>query len=197
MNIKKICVFCGSSLGRKTEYAEQAALLGEHLADSSIELIYGGGDVGLMGIISRSVMNKGGRVTGIIPEKLNEKVSHSNISEIRVVKDMHQRKAMMYDLADAFICLPGGIGSLEELLESFTWLQLGYHSKPVCVVNTGNYYSHLLNQLDIMVSEGFMKESHRANLIITEKIDNIVETLSSMTIISTDKWDVQSGKTDS
>ena len=141
-----------------------------------------------MGILSSTVMNKGGHVTGIIPEMINENVPHRNISELIVVKTMHERKALMYSMSDAFICLPGGIGSLEELLEVFTWLQLGYHSKPVLVLNINGFYNNLIKQFEIMVEEGFLKESHLANLIVKENLDNLLNEIFSAEIHHDIKW---------
>ncbi|HOP63550.1 MAG TPA: TIGR00730 family Rossman fold protein [Spirochaetota bacterium] len=187
--MKKICVFCGSSKGNSPVYSEYAEKLGSYLADRGIGLVYGGGDVGLMGIISSTVMEKGGHVTGVIPEMLYQKVPHKHISELFVVNDMHERKSMMYRLSDGFICLPGGIGSLEELLEVFTWVQLGYLTKPVCVLNIKEYYSPLLRQLETMLEEGFLRQSHHDNLIVRNTIEGITEEMFSLTINTEDKLD--------
>lgn len=177
--MKNLCVFCGSSAGSNPVYADTARKLGIYLAENSINLVYGGGDVGLMGILSSCMMEKGGRVTGIIPELLHAMVPHRKISELVVVKDMHERKSLMYRMSDAFLCMPGGIGSLDELMESFTWLQLGYHSKPVCILNVNGYYSGLLAQFEFMVTEGFLRREHLASLIVTEKIEGLAELLRS------------------
>ncbi|HOP29165.1 MAG TPA: TIGR00730 family Rossman fold protein [Spirochaetota bacterium] len=186
--MKKICVFCGSSRGYSPVYSEYADRLGTYLAERGIGLVYGGGNVGLMGIVSSAVMNNGGHVTGVIPEKLYQKVPHEHISELIVVNDMHERKAMMYRLSDGFICLPGGIGSLEELLEVFTWVQLGYLTKPVCILNINGYYTPLLKQFEIMLQEGFLKESHHENLLIRTEINGITEEMFSLVINTGDKW---------
>lgn len=186
--MKKICVFCGSSTGNDPIYSSIAETLGVYLAGNSVSLVYGGGDIGLMGILSSTMMERGGHVTGVIPEMINEHVPHKNISELIVVKTMHERKAMMYSLSDAFICLPGGIGSLEELLEVFTWLQLGYHSKPVLLLNINGFYSNLIKQFEFMVMEGFLKETHLSNLIIKERIDNLLDELFTADIFYEDKW---------
>jgi len=188
--MKKICVFCGSSKGSDPEYSQYALQLGEYLAANSIGLVYGGGNIGLMGILSSAVMNNGGNVTGIIPEKLYANVPHKNITELIVVKNMHERKALMYEMSDAFICLPGGIGSLEELLEVFTWMQLGYHSKPVTLLNINGFYNSLISQLRLMVDQGFMKEFHLSNLIVRENLDSLLETVFSSEIKYSEKWDV-------
>lgn len=186
--MKKICVFCGSSKGNSPLYAEYAEKLGTHLAERNIGLVYGGGNVGLMGIISTSVMNNGGHVTGIIPEKIHAMVPHKHITELFVVNDMHERKSMMYRMSDGFICLPGGIGSLEELLEVFTWVQLGYLTKPVCILNINGYYTPLLKQFEIMLNEGFLKESHHENLLIRTEIEGLTEEMFSLEIKTGDKW---------
>lgn len=186
--MKKICVFCGSSSGNNNIYSRYAETLGQLLVENSIDLVYGGGDIGLMGTISRTVLKNGGHVTGIIPELLHEKVPHVELSELKIVKNMHERKALMYNLSDGFICLPGGIGSLEEVLEAFTWLQLGYHKKPVCLINVGGYYNHLIKQLEVMVNEGFMKKGHFDSLIIKENFNGIIEEMRSLPVKTVDKW---------
>ncbi len=189
--MKKICVFCGSSRGYSSVYGEYAERLGAYLAEREIGLVYGGGNVGLMGIISTSVMINGGHVTGVIPEKLYAKVPHEHISELFVVNDMHERKSMMYRLSDGFICLPGGVGSLEELLEVFTWVQLGYLTKPVCILNIKGYYTPLLKQFETMVAEGFLKQSHQSNLLVKDSIEGITEEMFSLKINTADKWDLK------
>lgn len=189
--MKKICVFCGSSSGNNNLYMQYAETLGKLLVENSIDLVYGGGDLGLMGIISRTVIENGGHVTGIIPRLLHEKVPHSELSELRIVENMHERKALMYTLSDGFICLPGGIGSIEEVLEAFTWLQLGYHKKPVSLINAGGYYNHLIKQLEMMVNEGFMKKVHFDSLIIKDNCNGIIEEMKSLTINTEDKWSRQ------
>ncbi len=184
----KICVFCGSSTGNDPTYSNMAAALGDYLVDNSVSLVYGGGDIGLMGILSSTMMNRGGHVTGIIPEMINKHVPHKNISELIVVKTMHERKAMMYSMSDAFICLPGGIGSLEELLEVFTWLQLGYHSKPILLLNIKGFYNNLIKQFELMVIEGFLKETHLSNLIVKDNLNNLLTELFSAKIRHDIKW---------
>ena len=188
--MKKICVFCGSNTGKNPVYMDFAVKLGEYLAQNSVSLVYGGGSYGLMGAISTAMMQNGGHVTGIIPELINEHVGHNNISELIVVKTMHERKSLMYNLSDAFICLPGGIGSLEEFLEVFTWLQLGYHSKPVLIFNINGFYDNILKQLSTMVGEGFLRESHLANLIVKDNLDNVLDELFSKDLFYDSKWGV-------
>lgn len=189
--MKKLCVFCGSSHGKNPVYSEYAVKLGRYLAENNIGLVYGGGNVGLMGIISSTVMKNGGHVTGIIPEKIHAMVPHEHITELFVVKDMHERKSMMYRLSDGFICLPGGIGSLDELLEVFTWVQIGYLTKPVCILNINGYFSHLLRQLETMVDEGFLKQAHHDNLLVRDYIEGIAEEIFSLRINTVNKLDTK------
>ncbi|MBT7951003.1 MAG: TIGR00730 family Rossman fold protein, partial [Gammaproteobacteria bacterium] len=147
--MKKVCVFCGSSSGKRAEYAEAAIDLGRELVRQNIGLVYGGGDVGLMGIIADTVMSEGGEVTGVIPQFLAQKeVAHKDLTELRIVDSMHERKALMSELSDGFIALPGGIGTFEELIEVLTWQQLGVQAKPCAVLNTCAYFEHMLEQLD-------------------------------------------------
>jgi len=153
--VASICVFCGSSNGKKPEYGTAAAALGAELAMRGLRLVYGGGDVGTMGILARSVLAAGGKVTGIIPRKLYELVDHVELTELVVAADMHERKARMYDTADAFVALPGGIGTLDEFFETWTWRGIGYHAKPVGMLNVAGYFTPLLAFLGTMVDEGF------------------------------------------
>ncbi len=163
--MKSICVYCGSATGTSPLYADQARALASVLVNHNMQLIYGGGDVGLMGILANEVMRLGGEVTGVIPQLLLEKeVEHRGLTRLHIVKDMHERKAMMANLSDAFIALPGGIGTLEELFEVLTWHQIGFHKKPVGLLNGNGFYDGLLGFLDHLVTEGFLKSEHRALL---------------------------------
>ena len=187
--MKKICVFCGSNPGKNPIYIDFAVKLGEYMARNSISLVYGGGNFGLMGAISTAMMEYGGHVTGVIPELINEHVGHNNVSELIIVKTMHERKSLMYSMSDAFISLPGGIGSLEELLEVFTWLQLGYHFKPVLIFNINGFYDNLLEQFKVMVREGFLRDSHLANLIVKDNLDSgFLDEMFSMDLFYDSKW---------
>jgi uncharacterized protein (TIGR00730 family) len=160
--MRRICVFCGSNPGQRPEYAEAARALGALLAQRGLGLVYGGGNVGLMGIVADAAMAAGGEVIGIIPEALMRlEVGHRNVSELRVVGSMHERKAMMAELADAFIALPGGIGTMEEIFEVWTWGQLGLHAKPAGFLDVAGFYGHLNAFLDHMTAEGFLKPRHR------------------------------------
>ena len=163
--MKAVCVYCGARMGVRPVHAEAARQLGTLLATRGIRLIYGGGNVGLMGVLADATMAAGGEVTGVIPQALLDKeVGHRAISELIVVPDMHQRKLKMALLADAFIALPGGIGTLEELFETFTWLQLGFHGKPVGLLDVDGYYAQLTGFLDRMVEEGFLRADQLALL---------------------------------
>lgn len=154
-----VTVFCGSAPGTRPEYVDVARSLGALLADRGIRLVYGGGDVGLMGAIADSVIAAGGEVTGVIPTSLVDKeLAHTGVSDLRVVASMHERKQLMADLSDAFIALPGGPGTLEELTEQWTWAQLGYHAKPCVIVNTGGFYDNFIAHITHMVEQGFLRE---------------------------------------
>src|ERR1700743_2986031 len=159
--MKAVCVYCGSSNGANPVYAEAAHAFGRALVEANLALIYGGGKVGLMGMIADSVMTAGGRAIGVIPELLVDKeIGHRGLTELHVVADMHERKKMMADLSDAFVALPGGAGTLEELFEVYTWAQLGYHHKPVGVLNVAQYFDPLKEMLDHTVAAGFMRRGY-------------------------------------
>ncbi len=156
-------MFCGSNQGRRDAYAEAAAELGLALGERGIGLVYGGGDVGLMGILADAALAAGASVVGVIPAVLEAKeIAHQGLTELRVTSSMHERKAVMSDLADAFIALPGGLGTFEELCEILTWAQLGHHAKPVVVLDVEDYYAPLFALLDQAVAEGFLRPEHRA-----------------------------------
>lgn len=158
MNVKRICVYCGASLGNNPAFARAAKELGHLLAEQNIELVYGGGKVGLMGVLADAVLEKGGQVTGIIPQKLlDQEQGHTGIQDLRIVNDMHERKAAMATLADAFIALPGGFGTLEELFEVMTWSQIGYHQKPIAVVDVDGYYGHIQAFINHAIRSGLVR----------------------------------------
>ena len=168
--MKAICIFCGSSTGLRPTYQEAAAELGALLAQSRIQLVYGGGNIGLMGTVADSCMAAGGEVVGVIPKALVDKEhGHSGITRLEVVSDMHERKARMAVLADGFLALPGGIGTLEELFEVMTWSQLGIHGKPIALVNVDGFFDPLLAMLDHTLAEGFLRLQHRRLLIAAEE----------------------------
>ena len=179
--MKSIAVFCGSMSGTRESYANAARALGGLLAASNTNLIYGGGKVGLMGILADAVMEHGGKVIGIIPEKLmNMEVGHQGITELIVVKDMHERKAMMNDLSDGFICLPGGIGTLEEIFEVFTWSRIGYHNKPCGLINVDGFYDPLRQMMEHTVAEGFLSDANARDLLFDADAAKLIERMRTL-----------------
>jgi uncharacterized protein (TIGR00730 family) len=173
--IANICVYCGSNAGRNPAYAEAARTLGKAMAEAGIGLVYGGGGRGLMGETARSVIAHGGRVTGIIPGFLTEKEQMlREVHDLVVVEDMHTRKMMMFDRADAFVALPGGIGTLEELVEQLTWAQLGQHRKPIVLADIDGFWSKLLALLEHMREEGFIPRERAVDYIVAERAEDVV-----------------------
>lgn len=173
----KICVFCGSSAGKRQIYSDVALKLGQTLAERNMTLVYGGGNVGLMGTIAEAAMKANGKVVGIIPQRLFELVEQQELTELLIVKDMHERKALMEKKADAFISLPGGIGTMEELFEVWSWRYIGYHQKPVAILNIEHYYDRLLEMLRLMVEEGFLHQEIYNDLIVSDDIDTVLEAI--------------------
>ena len=172
----RICVFTGSSRGIRAEYAGAARQVAGRLVERGYGLVYGGGNVGLMGVIADAVLERGGHVTGVIPDALvSQEVAHRGLSELRVVQSMHERKAVMADLSDGFIAMPGGIGTMEEFFEILSWAQLGIHQKPCGLLNVRGYYQQIVQFLDYAVDEGFLKPKHRALLIIEEKPSRLLD----------------------
>jgi len=184
-----LCVFCGSNPGAAPAYAEAAADLGRVLAERGVSLVYGGGRVGLMGVLASSALACGGRVTGVIPEALATKeLAHDGLTELRVVGSMHERKALMSELSDGFIALPGGIGTLDEWFEVWTWSQLGFQPKPCGILNVAGYYDHLLAFLDHMTAERFLSPPHRSMAIVEETPDLLIDRLASWQPPRAGKW---------
>ena len=176
---KSVCVYCGSHKGARPEYLAAARHMGQLLAEQNIHLIYGGASVGLMGVLADSVLAEGGQVTGVIPEQLAEReLAHRDLTHLHIVTDMHQRKSLMTGLSDAFIALPGGMGTLEELFEVLTWSQLGIHTKPCGVLNILGYYEGLLGFLDHQVTEGFLKDEQRRQLQVSDDPRDLLERMS-------------------
>lgn len=174
--MKRICVFCGSSPGAGPEYLAAAEGLGCVLAKKDIELVYGGAKVGMMGSIARAVLEQQGRVIGVIPRGLVEKeVAFTQLADLRVVDSMHERKALMADLADGFIALPGGLGTIEEFFEIATWAQLGMHSKPCGLLNVKGYFDQLIDFLDHTVAEEFVEREHHAMILIDENPEKLLQ----------------------
>lgn len=187
--MKSVTVFCGSSSGFRTEYAEAAKNLARLFVEQNIRLVYGGGNIGLMGIIADEVITLGGEVIGIIPDSLDKKeVGHRGLTELRVVSSMHERKAMMAELADGFIAMPGGIGTFEEFFEILTWAQLGFHEKPCGVLNVANYYDGLLALCDTAVKEGFLREIHRQLILDESEPLTLLKKMQNFRPKAVEKW---------
>lgn len=175
-----VCVYCGSRLGKSPVYAEAVTQLGQHLAQKGIGLVYGGGSVGLMGTLAEAVLRHGGQVVGVIPQALDRReIIHYDLTELHIVPTMHHRKALMSERSDAFIALPGGYGTMDEMFEAITWLQLGIQRKPVGLLNVNGFFDHLIAMINLMVDEGFVDENNRRLLQIDTDIENLVEKLSA------------------
>jgi uncharacterized protein (TIGR00730 family) len=187
--MKRICVFCGSSKGARPVYAEAAAHVGQVLARNKIELVYGGGCVGLMGIVADSVLREGGHVIGVIPEALKIKeVVHEGLPDLRVVKSMHERKALMAELSDGFVALPGGFGTYEEFCEVLTWGQLGLHRKPFGLLNVAGFYDPLLSLFDHAVQEQFVRPAHREMVMVESDAEKLLARMKEFHAPTTQKW---------
>jgi len=184
-----LCVFCGSSRGRSPAYAEAAASLGALLAEQRIDLVYGGGKVGIMGVLADACLAHGGRVVGVIPAHLwSREVGHAGVTEMHVVASMHERKARMAELADAFIALPGGIGTLDELFEVLTWAQLGLHAKPTGLLDLDAYFQPLLDFLDGAVRARFLQPAHRAMLLVDDDPERLLAACRAYQAPPPFKW---------
>ena len=187
--MKSICVFCGSRPGNDPAYAKAAEALGRTLAQSGITLVYGGGHVGLMGVVADAALDAGGEVIGVMPRALVEReISHTTLTKLHVVGSMHERKALMADLAEGFIALPGGTGTLEEFFEMLTWAQLGEHEKPCGLLNTGGYYDSLLTVFDHMVEKGFVSSEHRKLVLVESDPDAMLDAFARYSPPKTVKW---------
>jgi uncharacterized protein (TIGR00730 family) len=177
-SIRAVCVYCGSGAGADPAFAAAARALGKILADNRVRLVYGGGSVGMMGELARSVLAHGGNVTGIIPDFLvNKEHMLVGAQEIVVTRDMHERKRVMFERADAFVALPGGIGTLEELVEQLTWAQLGRHRKPILLANIAGFWDPLRELIDHMGALGFLHAAHRFNYLVADKVEDILPAL--------------------
>ncbi len=187
--LNSVCVFCGSSAGIRPAYRAAAESVGRLLAERGLTLVYGGGNVGLMGVVADACLSFGGRVIGVIPEVLVRKeVAHKGLSEMHVVGSMHERKALMADLAGAFLAMPGGVGTFEEFFEILTWSQLGLHQKACALLNVEGYYDPLLAMADHAVAEGFVKPAHRAMLLSESDPARILDRLSEYAVPQVEKW---------
>ncbi|MBO0700644.1 MAG: TIGR00730 family Rossman fold protein [Zavarzinella sp.] len=187
--MRRVCVFCGSSPGARAEYKHAAAETGDLLARRGLGLVYGGGHVGLMGVLADAAMRAGGEVIGVITQALGDReVAHTSLTELHVVRTMHERKAQMAALSEAFLVLPGGIGTLEEFFEVWTWGQLGEHTKPVGIINTAGYYDGLIRFLDQAVAERFLKPRHREMLIVGDTPAAVLDAFPSYEPPAVGKW---------
>lgn len=174
--MKSVCIYCGSNAGTLPGYVTAARNVGRTLARRGLRTVYGGGRVGLMGEIADAALEAGGEVVGVIPQFLALKeIAHMDLTELHVVQSMHARKALMVELSDGFVALPGGIGTMEELFEIWTWAQLGQHPYPVGLLNTAGYYDHLVAFLDQMTEQGFLRQIHRDALKVSDRIENLLE----------------------
>lgn len=176
VKIKSVCVFCGSRVGDNPAFALAASRLGTLLASKNIQLVYGAGNIGLMGVVADACLAANGKVVGVIPTKLVEKeVAHKGLTELIVVESMHERKALMATKSDAFVALPGGFGTCDELFEILTWAQLGIHHKPIGILNTDGFFNPLLAWIDQMIDQGFVKQRFKELLLVAEKPDELME----------------------
>jgi hypothetical protein len=191
--MKRITVFCGSSAGKNDKYREQAFQLGKVLAQENIGVVYGGAKIGLMGAVADGALSEGGEVIGVIPDFLQTKeVAHNELTEMIVVSSMHERKLKMHDLADGFIALPGGFGTMEELFEILTWGQLGLHKKPVGLLNMENFYQPLLDMLSQMTEQDFLKDINRNMLLNDDNIESLLTKMEQYQAPETPKWLLES-----
>lgn len=187
--MKSICVYCGSSLGKSEIYLSAAKSLANELVSRNIALVYGGASVGIMGQLADTVLAQGGEVIGVIPRSLFDKeIAHSGLTELQVVDSMHERKAMMEQLSDGFIALPGGMGTLEELFEILTWAQLGFHTKPCGVLNVAGYYDGLLQFLDHTVDQAYVRPAHRELLLTEHDPASLLSKFDQYQAPSVTKW---------
>jgi len=187
--MKTLCVYCGSNSGTRPAYAERARQLGERLAADGIALVYGGGNIGLMGVVAEAVMAGGGEVIGVIPEQLvNLEVAHHGVTRLEVVANMHERKKRMFDLADGFVALPGGFGTLDEMFEMLTWRQLGIGAKPCAFLDVEDFYAPLMAMVDHMVAERFLHVDQRKDLWHGTEIDALMAWMRDYTPGQASKW---------
>jgi len=178
--MRRLAVYCGSSMGSDPAFALLARSLGEEMARRGIGLVYGGGHRGLMGVVADAVMDAGGEAYGVIPQALVDlEVAHTGLTELHIVGSMHERKAMMTDLTDAFVAIPGGIGTLDELFEAWSWNALGYHAKPFALLNVSGFWDELITFLDTVQASGFMSPARRAQLLVADTIPDVIEALDA------------------
>lgn len=189
LSLHSLCVFCGSSPGARPEYRAAARELGSILAARRIRLVYGGGHVGLMGVVADAALAAGGDVVGVITNGLQSReVGHTGLPDLRVVATMHERKALMASLADAFVALPGGAGTLDEFFEAWTWTQLGIHRKPVGLLNVAGYFDPLLAFLERAVGDRFIRVEHADAVVVDDRIERLIDRLAGQGAVRSDKW---------
>jgi len=187
--VKRICVFCGSASGVRPEYAEAARGLAAELARRGIGLVTGGGSVGLMGVVADAVLEAGGEAIGVIPHALNSReIAHLNLTTLHVVDSMHERKAKMAAMADAFVAMPGGFGTYEEFFEAVTWTQLGVHKKPCGLLNVAGFYDPIVEFLDHAVREQFIRPAHRETVLVDSDPDRLLDALEKVVLPEVPKW---------
>lgn len=187
--MRSICVYCGSNTGSRPAYTERAMALGDRIAREGLQLVYGGGNVGLMGVVADAVLQAGGEVVGVIPEQLvNWEVAHEGVTRLEVVANMHERKKRMFDLSDAFVALPGGFGTLDEMFEMLTWRQLGIGDKPCAFLDVDGFYGPLLAMIDRMVEERFLHPDQRADLWHGDDIEGMLRWMREYEPASATKW---------
>lgn len=187
--LRSLCVYCGSSVGRDTVYADAARSLARVMVERGVRLVFGGGSVGIMGAVADEVLRLGGEAVGVIPQALMRKeLAHAGLTEMHVTPSMHARKTLMAELSDAFVALPGGIGTFEELFEVWTWAQLGFHDKPCAILNVGGYYDRLVEFLDHASTEEFVRPVHRGMLIVESDPEVLLERFSAYQPPAQPKW---------
>lgn len=187
--MRRIAIYCGSSRGLDPDFPTAAAGLARHLVSQGIGIVYGGGNVGLMGVVADAALAAGGEVIGVIPESLLAKeLGHQGCTQLHVTRSMHERKQLMVDLSEGFIALPGGFGTLDELFETLTWLQLGFHTKPVGLLNVNGFFDHLLTYLDHMTAAGLLKPEHRASLLTDTSPQGLLEKMRTFQPHTCGKW---------
>jgi uncharacterized protein (TIGR00730 family) len=187
--VRRVCVYAGSNPGSHPAYADAARALATTLAERGVGLVYGGGRVGLMGVLADTIIDAGGEAIGVMPQALiDREIGHRGLTELKIVDSMHDRKALMAELSDAFVAVPGGIGTLEELIEVYTWSQLGIHQKPCGVLNVRGYYDHLAAFLDHAVTQGFLRPQHRAVLSVASEPAELLDRLAAYAPPTVTKW---------
>ncbi|MFV0421922.1 TIGR00730 family Rossman fold protein [Oleidesulfovibrio sp.] len=193
MTIRSVCVYCGANPGLRPEYMQAAHELGRTLAAKGLRLIYGGSATGLMGAVADGALENGGEAVGVIPSAFANRVGHTGLTERHVVDTMHQRKQMMFELSDAFIALPGGIGTMEEIFEMFTWAQLGFHKRPVGLLNISGYFDGLVAFTRHMAQERFLKDEHRSILLVEESPVSLLDCMTDWQPVCTSKLFTEAG----